>query len=98
MHGVDWAAMRENYEPLLANIGDSDELRNMIMQMIGELNASHTGVSAAPPETPITHRPAIPASNSSRIVRAATRSPSFTGRAGGSRLRQDRARQLRSSP
>ncbi|MCX6638493.1 MAG: S41 family peptidase, partial [Acidobacteria bacterium] len=45
MHGVDWAAMREAYEPLLANIGDSEELRAVIMQMIGELNASHTGVS-----------------------------------------------------
>jgi tricorn protease len=48
MHGVDWARMRETYEPLLSDIGDSDELRAVIMQMIGELNASHTGVTAAP--------------------------------------------------
>jgi tricorn protease len=48
MHGVDWARARETYEPLLSDIGDSDELRAVIMQMIGELNASHTGVSAAP--------------------------------------------------
>ena len=46
MHGVNWASMKDSYEPLLANIGDSDELRNVIMQMIGELNASHTGVTA----------------------------------------------------
>ncbi len=45
MHGVDWAAARKKYEPLLANIADSDELHTVIMQMIGELNASHTGVS-----------------------------------------------------
>jgi tricorn protease len=45
MHGVDWAAARERYQPLLANVGDSDELHNVIMQMIGELNASHTGVT-----------------------------------------------------
>jgi tricorn protease len=45
MHGVDWAAARERYESLLSNVGDSDELHNVIMQMIGELNASHTGVT-----------------------------------------------------
>jgi tricorn protease len=46
MHGVDWAAMKAYYQPLLASIGDSDELRAVIMQMIGELNASHTGMTA----------------------------------------------------
>lgn len=45
MHGVDWAAAKEKYEPLLANVADADELHTVIMQMIGELNASHTGVS-----------------------------------------------------
>ncbi len=45
MHGVDWAAVKKKYEPLLANLADSDELHTVIMQMIGELNASHTGVS-----------------------------------------------------
>jgi len=45
MHGVDWAAAKKKYQPLLANIADSDELHTVIMQMIGELNASHTGVS-----------------------------------------------------
>src|SRR5207342_3311625 len=45
MHGVDWTKAKDKYEPLLANIADSDELHTVIMQMIGELNASHTGVS-----------------------------------------------------
>jgi tricorn protease len=45
MHGVDWAAAKEKYEPLLADVADSEELHTVIMQMIGELNASHTGVS-----------------------------------------------------
>lgn len=45
MHGVDWTAMKDKYEPLLSNIADSDELHTVLMQMIGELNASHTGVS-----------------------------------------------------
>jgi tricorn protease len=46
MHGVDWAKMRDTYEPLLAHVGDQEELHDVIMMMIGELNASHTGVSA----------------------------------------------------
>jgi tricorn protease len=45
MHGVDWARMRTIYEPLLANVEDREELQNVILQMIGELNASHTGIS-----------------------------------------------------
>src|SRR5205085_11772386 len=45
MHGVNWDAMKDTYEPLLANIRDTEELHAVLMQMIGELNASHTGVS-----------------------------------------------------
>jgi tricorn protease len=45
MHGVDWDAARQRYEPLLEDVADADELHNVIMQMIGELNASHTGIS-----------------------------------------------------
>ncbi|HKV38176.1 MAG TPA: S41 family peptidase, partial [Blastocatellia bacterium] len=47
MHGKDWDAAREKYEPLVAHVGDRQELMNIINEMIGELNASHTG--AAPP-------------------------------------------------
>ncbi|HLG97096.1 MAG TPA: S41 family peptidase [Bryobacteraceae bacterium] len=45
MHGVNWAAAKDTYEPLLGNIADTEELHNVIMEMIGELNASHTGIS-----------------------------------------------------
>jgi tricorn protease len=45
MHGVNWAAAKDSYETLLPNIVDSDELHTVMMQMIGELNASHTGVT-----------------------------------------------------
>ncbi len=45
MHGVNWAAAKETYEPLLADLADTEELHNIVMQMIGELNASHTGIS-----------------------------------------------------
>jgi tricorn protease len=46
MHGVDWAKVRDAYEPLLAHVGGQEELHDVIMMMIGELNASHTGISA----------------------------------------------------
>ncbi|HEV2689368.1 MAG TPA: S41 family peptidase [Bryobacteraceae bacterium] len=45
MHGVNWNAAKDTYEPLPANIVDPDELHTVIMQMIGELNSSHTGVT-----------------------------------------------------
>jgi len=47
MHGVNWAAAKDTYESLLPNIADNDELHVVMMQMIGELNASHTGVTGA---------------------------------------------------
>lgn len=47
MHGYDWDAMRAKYQPLVEFAGDRQELLNIVNEMIGELNASHTG--AAPP-------------------------------------------------
>lgn len=47
MHGKDWDAAKAKYEPLVQDVGDRQELMNIINEMIGELNASHTG--AAPP-------------------------------------------------
>ncbi|HEY2931430.1 MAG TPA: S41 family peptidase [Acidobacteriota bacterium] len=47
MHGHDWDAMKSKYQPLVEHVGDRQELLNIINEMIGELNASHTG--AAPP-------------------------------------------------
>jgi tricorn protease len=45
MHGVDWNKIKETYEPLLAHVGSTEELHDLISMMIGELNASHTGIS-----------------------------------------------------
>jgi tricorn protease len=63
MHGVDWDAARDTYGAVLDNLVDQEELHNVMMMMIGELNASHTGVSGG----------------TSGIERAAatTRSPGF---------------------
>lgn len=48
MHGVDWAAVRARYEPLLPFVGDNQDLYDIANEMIGELNASHVGVSGPP--------------------------------------------------
>jgi tricorn protease len=47
MHGMNWDAARAKYRPLVDFVGDRQELLNLLNEMIGELNASHTG--AAPP-------------------------------------------------
>jgi tricorn protease len=45
MHGADWNAAKATYQPLLDYLVDQEELQAVMMMMIGELNASHTGVS-----------------------------------------------------
>ena len=45
-HGVDWNAVRARYEPRLAAAQSPDEMRRLLNLMVGELNASHLGVSA----------------------------------------------------
>ncbi|HEX2270764.1 MAG TPA: S41 family peptidase, partial [Pyrinomonadaceae bacterium] len=48
MHGMDWDAMRAKYRPLVEFVGDRQELLNILNEMIGELNASHTGTAPPP--------------------------------------------------
>ncbi len=48
MHGRDWEAIRDAYEPLLAHVGTYEETYQLANEMIGELNASHVGVRGAP--------------------------------------------------
>ena len=48
MHGKDWDAMRSKYKPLVSYVGDRQELINILNEMIGELNASHTGAAVGP--------------------------------------------------
>jgi len=45
MHGKDWEAIRARYEPLLKYVGANEDVYDLANEMIGELNASHTGVS-----------------------------------------------------
>jgi C-terminal processing protease CtpA/Prc/sugar lactone lactonase YvrE len=48
-NGVDWKATRETFAPQVAGARTPDELRRVILLMIGELNASHMGISAGQP-------------------------------------------------
>ena len=67
MHGANWAAAKDKYEALLGNIADIEELQNVIMEMIGEINSSHTGISGG------TRLPG----DQNRPERIATRYPGF---------------------
>ncbi|MBA2736456.1 MAG: PD40 domain-containing protein [Pyrinomonadaceae bacterium] len=51
-HGADWNAVYATYEPLIAGARTNDELRRLMNLMVGELNASHLGVSGASVFTP----------------------------------------------
>ncbi|HXW54192.1 MAG TPA: S41 family peptidase [Candidatus Cybelea sp.] len=44
MNGVDWAAMRQRYLPLVDRVADRNELNDVIAQMVSELSALHTFV------------------------------------------------------
>jgi Tol biopolymer transport system component len=47
-HGRDWKALRGEFLPYVAGAQTSDELRRDINLMIGELNASHSGINRPP--------------------------------------------------
>lgn len=41
MHGLDWAAIRDRYLPLVDRVTDRAELSDVLAQMVGELSALH---------------------------------------------------------
>ena len=43
IHGVDWEGYRENYKRFLPYINNNYDFRDMLSEMLGELNGSHTG-------------------------------------------------------
>lgn len=47
-HGADWNAVRKMYAPLIEGAQTPDEMRAILRLMIGELNSSHSGISAPP--------------------------------------------------
>ncbi len=45
MHGVDWKALRDKYEPWLSGVGTPEEFANLLSMMVGEVNSSHSEIS-----------------------------------------------------
>jgi C-terminal processing protease CtpA/Prc len=45
-NGVDWDEARHRYRPFVQGAATPDELRRVVSLMLGELNASHLGLSA----------------------------------------------------
>ncbi|GAO42831.1 S41 family peptidase [Flavihumibacter petaseus] len=45
MHGVDWNSYRRDYEAYLPHISNNQEFSEMLSEMLGELNVSHSGSS-----------------------------------------------------
>jgi len=43
MHGVDWDFYRDSYGAKVASVTNSRDFANVLSEMLGELNASHTG-------------------------------------------------------
>lgn len=42
--GVDWAAMADRYRPLLDRLGCTDDLRDVLWELQGEMGSSHAGL------------------------------------------------------
>lgn len=47
-HGVDWDAARAAYEPLVSAISNNRDFALLMSEMLGQLNASHTGMYYRP--------------------------------------------------
>ena len=43
MHGVDWPAMTEAYRKFLPHINNNHDFAELLSELLGELNVSHTG-------------------------------------------------------
>jgi tricorn protease len=44
-HGVNWRGVYDKYRPLVKHVGTKEDLYALISLMLGELNASHLGIS-----------------------------------------------------
>ncbi len=60
MHGYDWAALREQYRPLVAHVGHRSDLNYVIGDMIAELNISHAYLAGGDYQLPDRPKVALP--------------------------------------
>ena len=45
MHGADWSGLEKTIAPYIAGSRNADDMRRILQLMVGELNASHLGVT-----------------------------------------------------
>lgn len=53
LHGVDWDAYKKTYEKFLPHINNNYDFAEMLSEMLGELNGSHTGARYFAPAAPM---------------------------------------------
>ncbi|TVR67402.1 MAG: hypothetical protein EA422_00460 [Gemmatimonadales bacterium] len=50
--GLDWAAVRARYEPMVARIGETEDFYRLGLEMLHEVPSSHSGIQAPPRPSP----------------------------------------------
>lgn len=55
-HGLDWKKMKTSYATYLPNVNTRSDYREMMQDMLGELNSSHTGFSSSGSEEKIFYK------------------------------------------
>ncbi len=50
IHGINWKGFHDNYEKFLPHINNNYDFQELLSELLGELNASHTGGRYAPPQ------------------------------------------------
>ena len=53
LHGIDWDGYKESYERFLPHINNNFDFAEMLSEMLGELNGSHTGARYSAPSSPM---------------------------------------------
>lgn len=50
IHGIDWKGFRDTYAKFLPHINNNYDFQELLSELLGELNASHTGGRYSPPQ------------------------------------------------
>ena len=80
-HGRDWDALKAKYETRALSASTAQDFRDMTNEMLGQLNASHMGVSGPSPEETQRERTGLlglevtPQSNGVKVTKVVANSP-----------------------
>ena len=53
LHGIDWEGYKQTYQRFLPHINNNFDFAEMLSEMLGELNGSHTGARYSAPSSPM---------------------------------------------